>query len=222
MKKLILTSLALAAVGLTASPAWAFGHRRHHDSCCEPACCAPSCAPAAQVSYVEQTVTCYRAEWREREERYTVNRLVSRTEVVPEKITVCVPVWREEKRTCTVYESVPREVVRDVTCCRMVPVCVTDPCSCCPHTCWRPETYVKHVKCTVYDCVPRQQEYTVKVCSMKQETRTIQTNRVVCEVKPETVVRKVRYCVSVPYQTKVKVAVCTPVCAPACGPTCCP
>jgi hypothetical protein len=216
MRKLTLASLALAALALTASPAGAFGHRRHHESCCEPACCAPAAKPC--VSYVERQVTCYRTEWRTREESCTINHFVPRTVVGSETITVCVPVWTEEQRTCTVYDRVARKVERDVTCCRMVPVSVTDPCSCCTRTCWRPETVVKHVTCTVYDCVPRQQKYTVKVCSMKQETRKIETRHIVCDVKPEKVTRTVHYCVTVPYQTTVKV----PVCTTACAPTCCP
>jgi hypothetical protein len=127
-----------------------------------------------------------------------------------------VPVWHEERRKITVCKCVPREIEREVCCTRMVPVCVTDPCTGCTYTCCKPETYTQKVHCTVMEQVPEQREIAYKVCTMKPETRTYETHRCVAECHPETVVHKERYCVMVPYQQKIKVAVCTPCCTPSC------
>ena len=105
----------------------------------------------------------------------------------------------------------PRVIEKEVTCCKMVPVAVKDPCSGCVYTVCKPETYVTKVQCTVYDCVPVEKKYTVTVCSYKPEIKTYERRCIVYDCKPETVVTQRAYCVQVPYQTTVKVAVCTPV-----------
>jgi hypothetical protein len=66
------------------------------------------------------------------------------------------------------------------------------------------------VKCTVWECIPVQREITTKVCEWKREMKNFQTKCTVWECKPETVTRKVRYCVRVPYETKIKVPVRVP------------
>lgn len=227
MKKFVVVAVALAALSLAAAPAQAC-HRG--GSCCESgcnygcnygcgsgcgACCTPCCAP--QVSYVEQTVTCYRQEMRQRQVPCTVNRVVVHTEVVPQTYTVCVPTWHEERRTITVCTCVPRQIERQVCCTRMVPVCVTDPCTGCTHTCCKPECYTQTVTCTVMEQVPVQKEISVRVCSYHQEQRTCNVTRCVPECKTETVMRTECYCVCVPYQVTVKVPVCTQTCGGSCG-----
>ena len=52
----------------------------------------------------------------------------------------------------TVNTMVAKTVMKQVTSCRMVPVCVTDPCTGCTHTCCKAETVVTEVPCTVYEC----------------------------------------------------------------------
>jgi hypothetical protein len=62
----------------------------------------------------------------------------------------------------------------------------------------------------VCEIVPRQVQQTYQVCNYKPVERTYQTRRIVCEVKPEVVTRKERYCEMVPYQTKIQVPVWCP------------
>jgi hypothetical protein len=159
---------------------------------------------------VERTVTCFRAEWREREVTCTVPRVTCRVEVTPQKYTALVPVWTDQKRVCTVPTLKPREVEREVTRCQLVPQTVTDPCTGCTYTVCKAVSHVHKVRCTVWDCVPEQREFTVRVCSYRPEERTRECRRLVYDCQPVTVVRKERYCVMVPYEVKVKVPVCCP------------
>jgi hypothetical protein len=182
---------------------------------CRNSCDTDCGAPAVQVQYVEKTVTCYKPEWKEREVKCTVNRMVTRTEVVPVKCNIMVPVWTDQKQTQVFYKRVPKEVEREVTTCHMVRDCVVDPCTGCTRTVCRPEYSTQKVKCTIWECIPEKRDVTVRVCSWKPEERTVETRRVICEWKPETITRKERYCEMVPYQTTVKVPVCVP--APACN-----
>ncbi len=221
MRKLAICCLAVGGILWGTMPVQAFGHR-HRGDCCEAPCgpamgcgaCAAPCAPPV-VTWVEKQVTCYRPEMRQREVPCTFTQMVPRTIVENRPCTVMVPHWVEEVRHCTVMTVVPRPVTREVTCCRMVPTCVTDPCTGCTRTVCRPEMYTKQVTCTVMECVPVQKECRVRVCHPHPEQRTVQVCRVVCEPRQVTVVRRECYCVMVPYQTTVKVPVCTPAPAPA-------
>lgn len=213
MSKWIATVAAVLGVALAAAPSQAC----HKGGC---ATCAPACAPCVtyQVNYVEKTVTCMKPEWREKDITCTVNRCIPREVVEERKVCVLVPETRQEKRTITVCRQVPREIEVDVTCCQMVPVACTDPCTGCTVTVCKPQYVTKKVKKIVCDLVPEQREIVVNVCNYRQEERTIQCKRIVFDIQPETVVRKVRECVMVPYTTTVKVPVCVPVaCAPACN-----
>jgi hypothetical protein len=223
MNRLAAIVLTIGFVAVTASPLLGCGHRRGHG--CASDCGGPGCGDMgdccqSQVSYVEQTVTAYRPEWREREVSYTVNRVVPRTVVTQQQCTVMIPVWTSQKQMRTVYTRVPRPIERQVTCCRMVPTCVTDPCTGCTRTVCQPQTFTQTVHSVVMECVPQQQEVTVPVCTMTAQQRTYEVRRVVCETVPEQVTRRVPYCVMVPYQTTVRVPVCTPMAACAPSPCC--
>ncbi len=216
MRKVLISGLALAAVLSVASPAQAFGWRK---KCCPEPCCPP---PPMCVTYVDKVVTCYKPEWRTQDVACVVNQMVPREVITKHTCTVMVPVMTVQKRVCTVNTLVPRVVEREVTCCRMVAVPVTDPCTGCVTMCCKPQTFVQKVSCTVHDCVPVQKEYTVNVCSYTPQVREYERRCVVYDCKPTTVVQKRSYCVMVPYQTVVKVAVCVPAPAPApCAPVCC-
>ena len=220
MKRFALVCLTACLLMMAAAPVQAFGCHRRGGNCCESSCCS-SCETTAccqpSVTYVDKVVTCYKPEWKERDVTCTVNRMVSKVVVTPVTQNICVPVWTEQKQMQTCYTQVPRQVEKEICCCRRVPVCCTDPCTGCTRRCCQTETFTQKVTCTVYDCVPVQKEVTVKVCSYKTEQRTVECRRVVCECVPETVTRKERYCVMVPYQTTVKVPVPACPATPCCG-----
>jgi hypothetical protein len=228
MKSIVTLSLALVALGWAAAPADAFGRRNRgcESNCadaCAPTCCAaPAPAPAPAPTFEEKEVTCYRPEWKERTVEYTVNRMVTRQEKVIEKVTEMVPSWTDKKVQQTCYNRVAKVVERPVTRCRMVPVCVTDPCTGCTRTCCQRETYTEMVKCTVWECVPVTKEVVVKVCNWNKVIKDVECVRCVCECKPEKVSRVEKYCEMIPYKTKVKVPVCAPcqTCAASCGSSC--
>ncbi|MBY0523658.1 MAG: hypothetical protein K2R98_09670 [Gemmataceae bacterium] len=202
MSRVWALGLVVVVTALTAVPAQAGG-------CCWRTCCTP--CVTYTVTWVDKVVTCYQPQWQERDVTCTVMRCVPREVVEQRTVFVSVPEWKEEKRVITVCRSVPREVVREVTCCRMVPVTCTDPCTGCCYTSCKPELYTVQVKSIVCDQVPEQREIVCRVCSYRAEERVIQCRRCVMEYKPETVVRKERFCVMVPVQTTVKVPVCTAV-----------
>ena len=157
---------------------------------------APACG-----AHVEKTGTGYRPEWHEREEECTVYRLRLRAVTTPEKYTVEVPV--QPKRFATTV----REVEHDQPCTRMVPVCVTDPCTGGTHTEYREETTVKKVKSTVIEVNPQPVDC-APTC--KKEERTRHYTEVVMEEVPQTVVKKVPFCVMVPCEPPAPVG-------PGCG-----
>jgi len=159
---------------------------------------------------VEQTVTCFKPEMRDREVTFTVFRPIPREVQREYKTTVMVPVYRDEKQTRLVPSYVPREVEREVAYCQMVPTTCIDPCTGCPVTVCKPQTVVQKYKMTVYDCVPKSVEVTVRVCSYKSEERTWRTKCFEYDFKEEKITRKQYYCVMVPYQSKVAVPVVCP------------
>jgi hypothetical protein len=174
-------------------------------------------APCATAAFLEKTVTRFRQEWRERDVPFTIERVTFRTVVTPVSITELVPICVEEKRCETILKTVPREVIREVECCRRVSVDVYDPCHGCTHIVSKPEHFTRQVKETVFEAVPVQREFVVKVQKFQPVTRTIERKEIVREVHPETVVRKERYSVLVPYQVTVKVPVYAVVLARCCS-----
>jgi hypothetical protein len=178
--------------------------------CATPAAAAPAC-----VAYEEKTMTCYKPEFHEREEKCVEDKVVLTPHVTTEKYTVLIPTFKEGKHVCTVTTHVPHDTFHEETRCRLVPQCITDPCTGCTVTVCRPEIHVETVRCTTWDYVPVQKEVTEQVCvGCRPEERTRECVTVTCEHHPETVVKKVNYCIMVPYKVKVKVPVCPA--APSC------
>jgi hypothetical protein len=181
---------------------------------------------------VEKCITCYRPEWQVREVPCTVNRMVPHRVVEDRTCTVKVPVWTEQRRLVTEYVRKPRVIEKEVVVCCRVPVApppppcgdcgVCDDCCprhhhrllhrghdcCCPEPCYQTVQQVKKVHCTVMECCPVQREICCKVCTYRPEVRHYQVCRTVCECHPETVVRRERYCVMVPYQKVISVPAC--------------
>jgi hypothetical protein len=212
MSKLVGIALAVAGLIATASVCQAHGLGRR--GCEEKNCGVPTCVTPCAPQWVEKSVTCYRPEWKEREVTCTVNRVVPHDVVTHEKCTVMVPTWHEEKKMVTMCKRVPREVEREIVTCRKVRVC-EPPCEDCCAACRRRPRHhrewvqeVCKVKCLVWDSIPETREVTVRVCQYVPQERSYDVHRIVCETRPETIVKKERYCVMVPYQVKVKVPTC--------------
>lgn len=170
---------------------------------------ASECVPTT-IAWVDKTVTCMRPEWRERDVTCTINRVVMREVIVPVKRVVMVPEFREVQKTIIVPKLVAREVEREVISCRMVPSCVTDPCTGCSVTVCKPELVTHRVRCVVTECVPEQKQITVRMCTPKPVEETVQCRKLVCEIQPQQVTRRECYCVMVPHEMTVKVPVCVP------------
>jgi hypothetical protein len=196
MTRLFRGGIALIALACFAVPAQAWW------------CCC--CPPPPCVTWVEKTVTCYKPTWQEREVTQTIMKPVHRTEMVKRSCTVMVPVWSERLESCLVPTFVPRQIEREVVCTRLVPVCISDPCTGCTYTTCKPETYTRRELYTVMDCVPVRKDITVKVCNFKPETKTFEVPHVRTEWQPQTVTYKERFCALVPVEMKVTVLECCP------------
>jgi len=202
LKRTLVTGLSVACLTLLAAQAQAFGRR----SCCDS--CAPPCN--YKVTYVDKEVTCYKPVWKEEKIKCVINKIVCREEIETRKCTVMVPKWTDVKKTCTYLVPVPKTVERDVLVCRMVPVQMTDECTGCTYTCYKPETVTQKVKCTVYECKEEKKDIMVRVCHYEPQEREYKVRRIIPECQQETVDRVRRYCVMTPYQTTIRVAVCVP------------
>jgi hypothetical protein len=75
---------------------------------------------------------------------------------------------------------------------------VTDPCTGCTKTCYKPCTYVKKVSCTVWDCVPEQKEVVEKVCTVQCKEKIVEHRCKVTELVKVPVKEKVTLITLVP------------------------
>jgi hypothetical protein len=202
MRKMLGFGFGVGLVMALAGQADAFGCR---SASCEP--CVPMC-----ITYVEQKVTCHRAEWKTVEYKYTVNRVVCKEVITKEKCTRLVPKYYDEKRTVHYTVQVAKPVEYEVRRCRSVCVQVVDPCTGCTYSCYRPEYYTERVKATVMECQPASKEIVVKVCRMEPVVELVDVRRVVRECVPEVRTACRRVCHMVPYETTVRVPVRVPCC----------
>jgi hypothetical protein len=204
MKKLVVSGLAIALVGLMTARIEAFGHG---GGCCHGVC----------VCMVDRAVTCYKPVFKTEQYTVTVNKIVCKEVCEKKTITVMVPKEYEERRTKTVCCKVPKEIEKEVKKCRIQKVEVVDPCTGCKTTVCKPVVCVEKVKCTVYENVPKTEEYCVKVCKMEPVCKQIDVRKKVRECVPETQTRCRTVCHMVAYQTCIKVPVVVPCCPRSCG-----
>jgi hypothetical protein len=206
MKKMLYAVPAAVLAGL-------LGVAGHARACYPDMCCQP------QIAWVDQVVTCYRTETRERVVPCTIQKTVCREEAVVSKSWVNVPTWSEQKRTVWVYKEVCKPVEREITCQLPLPPapCPTcsESCGSCGHHCdicdnRVPATYKQKISCIEHEAAPEKVDFVEKVCTYKAEERTSVSTRHVVESIPETVLRHETYCVTVPYQVTIKVPVCAP------------
>jgi hypothetical protein len=211
MKKVFVAGMVLVGFALLAAPvqAWGLRHRRG---------AADDCGTC--VVFVDQKVTCLKPIWKEKEVPVTVTKVVCKTVVEKVKQTILVPEYKDVVQTCMVNTRVPRVVEKEVPVCRSVPVTCVDPCTGCTYTVCKRETVLQKVKYTVFDCVPVKKEYTVKVCSYKEQVRVVEVPRVIPETVKVVVNTRQRYCEYIPVETTVRVPVRVP-CPPPCPPVPC-
>src|SRR5262249_13954492 len=154
----------------------------------------------------------------------TVPRVVFHTEVVPVKRTVLTPVCHDEKRIVTMFVQVPKHIERQVESTTVVKTTVTDSCGKSATAVSPPQTVAAKQCATVFETVPVQKEICVRVQTLEPRVEVSQITRTVPETKFETLVRKERFAVSVPYEKIILVPVC-PVrcvrCEPVCHRHCC-
>ncbi len=115
MKRLLLIGSVLAML-VAGGDAQAFGRKK--DCCPAPVCYAP--APACAVTYVEQVVTTYKTEIRERDVTYKVLTPVTVKKTFKEDYCVVEPKYKDEMRDVTTYKMVSHDEMRDVTTYKMV------------------------------------------------------------------------------------------------------
>jgi hypothetical protein len=202
MKKLFMTALA-SVLFLTGMGAVRAGD--HHGS---PMSIGPPC-PETRVRKF------YEIKFVPIEVTTLVEKAIPRELVTREKCVEQVPVWTEQKKCVTTYKKVARVIEKEQVCCKLVPECVTDPCTGCTKTCYKPCTYVKKVSCTVYDCVPEQKEITEKVCKVECREKIVEHRCQVTELVKVPVKEKVTLVTLVPFTSLEEVKAC------ACPPKCC-
>ncbi len=211
MKKLLVTGLIVAGLGLLASDAEARGRRGCYYDCCYD-CCAPCYTPVIQ--YVDKVVTVCKPVWKSQKVACVVNRVHYRYEDVPMECTVMVAKWVPVKQQHTYCVSEPKTVVRDVVYCKYVPVQCVDACGCC-YTCCKPQTYVQQVKCTVYEPKLVTKDVVVQVCHYEPKVHKYSVRRCFAECKPEKIMVDRHYCEMVHHQVTIQVPVCV---GYSCGP----
>jgi hypothetical protein len=166
--------------------------------------CVPVCR-RVRVCCVDPCTGCSRMVWTTVTENVTrcrnvVTRVPVQTEVTCNYVT-CTPVQKQGTRT--VQKMVPK--TRDV---------VVEYCVCVP--------VQKQGTRTCQKMVPKTRQVTIDVCTCVPVQKTQVVKRCVTECVATKVVNKVQYCEMVPYETTVKVAVCTPCTTPCATTSCCP
>lgn len=207
------------------------------------------------TKWIEEKVPCTVME--RRVEKKTIKENYNECVTVQEPCTYTVMEQKIEakKQIVTSYKCVTKQVQECVPVCRRVRVCCVDPCTGCGRMVWTTVTenvtrcrnvveripVQTEVTCNVVTCVPVQKQGTRNVVKMVPKTRDVVCEVVTCvpvqkvnvvrrcvtECVAEKVKQKVSYCEVVPYETTVKVAVCTPCptpcpapCTTACAPPC--
>jgi hypothetical protein len=104
-----------------------------------------------------------------------------------------------EKRVYWEEIEVVKCIEKDVTVCKTVPVCVTDPCTGCTKTEYQQQTCVEKVKCDVIETIPVKREYNVlAISNWKTVERKVPKTEICFEIVPEKVITKVPACESAP------------------------
>jgi hypothetical protein len=204
MRLLLVAGLAASALSLAAGPALGFGHR-HKDCATEE-----SCAPQMTVTWVEQTVTEYKTEWKTRDiecvENVTTYRLVPKTFKRIEMELAFI----DRKDYRPQIELVPKTGVKELTTYKMVATPCTDPCTGACKNVYHPEVCTEKVPATSYFINTVPQPIVETTAYIKPVERTYTYTESIPETKPVKLIRQELYCEQVPYQRVIKVPVYTP------------
>jgi hypothetical protein len=111
------------------------------------------------------------------EQACTIEKPTFHVEITEHKCTVPVKAENPYTVKATVVE-------KDVPFCRMVPVCVTDPCTGCTHTECKEEHGVERVKVKVYDIIPPAESCTTKTEEKVTRCATVNLSYIMVPVPP--------------------------------------
>jgi hypothetical protein len=206
MRAILAVGLAAAALGLAATPAFAFGH---HKADCAPGDCCP---PQMTVTFVEQTVTDYKLEWKTRDVE-VINEVTDYKEVTKTFTRIEQELaFVDRKDIRPSLKLVPKLGVKELTTYKMVPTTCVDPCTGCSKTTFHPEACTEKVPATRYELAHVPEQIVVTTAYLRPVERTYEYTESVPEVKKVKLVRQELYCEKVPYQRIVRVPVYTPCC----------
>jgi hypothetical protein len=217
MKRLLIALLVGGQLGWSVPQLEARGCKRGGCGSSGPGC-ASDCGGG--VGYVEQQVTAYRTECREKEVEVTVNRMVSRVVETPYKYTENVMVTTPQKRTETFYTCQTRQVPYTYNV--VVPVAMPEKRTVTQYQCQTKTVPVTVNVCTpvyapekrtvtTYACVPQEVERKVPVCRMVPTACTDPCTgcvRTVCRPVTEWQTVKQTVMTRVPQTQEVTVNVC--------------
>jgi hypothetical protein len=130
-----------------------------------------------------------------------------RREVTPVKVQDWKLQAFDERVRVAYYVPVPREVVREVPRCLLVPVMMFDPCTCCCFVTFQQHWVTDRVRTIECDYRKEERDVNVRVCRWVPEWRVIDQVHWIPEVREEKSWTMRPYCVMVPYQATV----CVPV-----------
>ncbi len=165
MKLQFIKSLVVAGLALAVMPICLFA---------EGTCCAPEC-PMKEVEI-------------------TVNRRVA------VQVPTCETVTRRfltadikiENRVIWEEIEVCKDIVKEVPTCKLVPVCVKDPCTGCTRTEYQQQTCVERVVCQVIETIPVKREYKVyAIRNWRTDERCVPKTCTTYKCVPEKVITKV-------------------------------
>jgi hypothetical protein len=165
MKLLFIKSLVVSGLALAVMPVCLFA---------EGPCCAPECPMKEVEITVNRRIAVKTPTCETETKRYLTADLKVENRVIWEEIEVC------------------KNVVKEVPTCKMVPVCVKDPCTGCTRTEYQQQTCVEHVVCQVIETIPVKREYKViAVRNWKVDERCVPKTCTHYECVPEKVITKV-------------------------------
>lgn len=155
-----------------------------------------------KIVMVDKVITVPMMQWRDE----TFEVIKKAYDIRPAKTFVMVPKYYDDVKIVTDIIKTPRVEIRDVPCCRMIPILIHDNCTGCCFIGNKPEPYIKKVPIQFEDTKLISRQVPVKVCRMTPQE--VYYEQKVCRPVVETHVRRVP--IYVPVQKTVRVPQCMP------------